>query len=78
VPDIVEGGLDEARRLLGALASAVAWVQVREAARLLGVSTGTVHRLCAEGGLPHARIPNAIRIVPADLAEFVMTRRRTP
>ena len=35
-----------------------------------------VYELCAEGKLPHARILSAIRIVPADLGEFVMTRRR--
>jgi excisionase family DNA binding protein len=53
-------------------------LSVREAARLLGVCTATVYKLCADGKLPQARILNAIRIVPADLAAFVMTRRRAP
>jgi excisionase family DNA binding protein len=48
---------------------------VREAARLLGLSAATVYKLCAEGDLPHARILNRIRIVPADLAAFVKARR---
>jgi excisionase family DNA binding protein len=48
---------------------------VREAARLLGVCAATVYKLCASGELPHTRILNAIRIVPADLAAFVVERR---
>ena len=51
-------------------------LSVREAARLLDLSPATVYKLCAEGKLPHARILSAIRIVPADLGEFVLTRRR--
>jgi excisionase family DNA binding protein len=50
-------------------------LSVREAARLLGLSAATVYKLCAEGDLPHARILNRIRIVPADLAAFVKARR---
>ena len=48
---------------------------MREAARLLGVCAATVYKLCALGELPHTRILNAIRIVPADLAAFVIERR---
>ena len=50
-------------------------LSVREAARLLGVCAATVYKLCASGELPHTRILNAIRIVPADLAAFVIERR---
>lgn len=50
-------------------------LSLREAARLLGPSTATVYKLCADGELPHARIVNSIRIVPADLAALVMARR---
>lgn len=42
-------------------------LSVREAARLLDFSPATVYKLCADGELPHARIMNAIRIVPMDL-----------
>ena len=48
---------------------------VNEAAHLRGFCPATVYKLCADGELPHARILNAIRIVPADLARFVETRR---
>jgi len=51
-------------------------LSVREAARLLDLSPASVYKLCAEGKLPHARILSAIRIVHADLGEFVMKRRR--
>jgi excisionase family DNA binding protein len=51
-------------------------LSVREAARLLDLSPATVYKLCADGKLPHARILSAIRIVPADLGEFVLRRRR--
>lgn len=51
-------------------------LSVKEAARLLGFCPATVYKLCADGDLPHARILNAIRIVPADLARFVQARRR--
>jgi excisionase family DNA binding protein len=49
---------------------------VREAARLLGLCPATVYKLCAGGKLRHARILNAIRIVPADLGRFVEAARR--
>ncbi len=35
---------------------------VREAARLLRVSTATVYKLCARGELAHVRVLNVIRI----------------
>jgi excisionase family DNA binding protein len=35
---------------------------VREAARLLRVSTATVYKLCALGELAHVRVLNVIRI----------------
>jgi len=37
-------------------------VTVREAARLLRVSTATIYKLCADGDLAHIRVSNAIRI----------------
>jgi excisionase family DNA binding protein len=44
---------------------------VRDVARLLGVSTATVYRLCEEGRLAHVRVGNAIRVRPADLEAFM-------
>jgi excisionase family DNA binding protein len=44
---------------------------VTEVAARLGVSEATVYRLCAAGELPHARVANAIRISPADVAAFL-------
>ncbi len=35
---------------------------VREAARLLRVSTATVYELCARGELAHVRVLNVIRV----------------
>jgi excisionase family DNA binding protein len=34
----------------------------------LGVATSTVYKICREGRLPHARVSNAIRIAPEDVA----------
>ncbi len=45
-------------------------LSVREAARLLGVCTSTVYKLCAEGKLRHVRISNAIRISESALAAY--------
>jgi len=50
-------------------------LSVREAAEQLGLCTATVYDLCADGALAHIRILNAIRIAPADLADFVALRR---
>jgi len=38
------------------------YLTVKEAARILRVSTATVYRLVAEGRLAHIRVSNAIRI----------------
>jgi len=43
---------------------------------LLDLSPATVYKLCAQVKLPHARILSTIRIVPADLGEFVLRPRR--
>jgi excisionase family DNA binding protein len=50
-------------------------LSVRQAAERLGLCTATVYGLCADGALAHIRILNAIRIAPADLADFIATRR---
>jgi len=47
-----------------------AYLSVRQAAEQLGVSTATVYKLAEEGKLPHIRVSNAIRILPADLAQL--------
>jgi excisionase family DNA binding protein len=44
---------------------------VRQVAKLLGVSSATVYRLCGRGELPHFRVLNAIRIDPRDLKKFL-------
>jgi excisionase family DNA binding protein len=44
---------------------------VKEVARQLGVCTAIVYRVCERGDLPHVRVATAIRIRPADLADFV-------
>jgi excisionase family DNA binding protein len=46
---------------------------VREVAALLNVCRDTVYQLCARGELPHIRVLNAIRIAPANLAQFMAT-----
>jgi excisionase family DNA binding protein len=48
-----------------------------EVARRLGVCTETVRRLCKRGELPHIRIVDMVRVRPADLAAFVVARRRS-
>jgi excisionase family DNA binding protein len=48
---------------------------VREVAALLNVCRDTVYQLCARGELPHVRVLNAIRIAPADIADFIATHR---
>ena len=49
-------------------------LSVRQVAARLGLCTRTVYELCERGELPHVRISNAIRVVPADLAAFVAVR----
>jgi excisionase family DNA binding protein len=51
-------------------------LSVREIAARLGVSTATVYKLCDCGELPYVRVSNAIRVAPADLAEFIARNRR--
>jgi excisionase family DNA binding protein len=47
---------------------------VKEAARVLRVSTATVYRLVAEGRIGHARVSNAIRISEEELAALLHGR----
>jgi len=44
---------------------------VREVARSLSVAPSTVYALCARGQLPHARVANAIRVSPRDVAAYL-------
>ena len=48
---------------------------VRAVAGRLGVSTATVYKLVAQGDLPHARVSNAIRISPDDIAAYLVRCR---
>ena len=50
---------------------AVAWLTVSDVAKELRVSSATVYRLIDRGELRHARVSNAIRISPTDLAAFL-------
>ena len=47
---------------------------VKEAARVLRVSTATVYRLVAEGRIGHARVSNAIRIPNEELMALLHGR----
>ncbi|MEO8904659.1 MAG: helix-turn-helix domain-containing protein [Polyangiaceae bacterium] len=47
------------------------FLNVREVAALLGVSTASVYGLCTAGALPHARVANAIRIPASALAKLM-------
>jgi excisionase family DNA binding protein len=49
---------------------------VREVATRLGVCKATVYALVERGELPCVRISNAIRVAPADLADFISSKRR--
>ncbi|MGZ6126071.1 MAG: helix-turn-helix domain-containing protein [Myxococcales bacterium] len=46
-------------------------LNVKEAARVLQVSTATVYKLCGSGALPHVRVLNALRIRPTDLETYL-------
>jgi len=48
---------------------------VRQVAARLGVSTATVYRLVDRGELAHARVSNAIRFAPADVAAFLESHK---
>jgi excisionase family DNA binding protein len=52
-------------------------VDVREAARLLSVSTGTILRLAKAGRLPRVSLNRAIRYSVADLRGFVESQKST-
>jgi excisionase family DNA binding protein len=49
------------------------FLTVREVARRLRVSTATVYKLCARGGLAHVRVLNVLRI-PAAAIQVMATR----
>ena len=51
----------------GALPQAGEFLTVREAARVLKVSTATVYKLCARGELGHVRVLNVIRVLAGSL-----------
>jgi excisionase family DNA binding protein len=51
------------------------FLTVREVARRLRVSTATVYKLCARGGLAHIRVLNVLR-VPAAAVQAMATRDR--
>jgi len=48
-----------------------ALLSVREVAKLLGVSTPIVYRLCELGDLAHVHVSHAIRIAPEAVAGFL-------
>jgi hypothetical protein len=62
---VVDGGRD-------------ALLTVREVAARLGVCTATVYTLCERGLVRHARVLNAIRVAPADLAVFIRASASAP
>jgi excisionase family DNA binding protein len=51
-------------------------LSVRQVAARLGVCTATVYALCGRAELPHVRIRNVIRVLPADLEAFLRARRK--
>ncbi len=54
-----------------------ALLSIRDVARRLGVSCGTVYSLCRTGQLAFTRIVNAIHVAEVDLEEFIHTHRRS-
>jgi len=67
----------QAVRHLHAAAAPPALLCVREVARILAVSTATIYALAHRGDLAHVRVLNAIRVAPADLAQFIALHRRS-
>jgi len=67
----------QAARHLQAIDVPPALFCVREVARILAVSTATVYALADRGELAHVRVLNAIRVTPADLAQFIASHRRS-
>jgi excisionase family DNA binding protein len=53
-------------------------LSVRDVADRLQVSTASIYKLIDTGALPHLRVSNAIRIVPADVKAFVEAQRSNP
>jgi excisionase family DNA binding protein len=49
---------------------------VRQVAKLLGVCSATVYKLCNRGELPHYRVLIAIRIDPKAVKRFLSRARR--
>lgn len=47
---------------------------VKQVAVRLGLSTATAYELCASGELAHVRVLNTIRVEPAALEAFLLTR----
>jgi excisionase family DNA binding protein len=46
------------------------WLNVKQAAKRLGVSAGTIYQLCDAGQLPHVRAGKLIKIAPDDLGKI--------
>ncbi len=46
---------------------------VRDVARVLGLSTATIYRLCKTGELLHLRVANAVRVHLNDLRAFLVS-----
>ena len=53
------------------LALVQALLTVKEVAARLGVCRATAYRLIEQGGIPHIRVSNAIRVRPADLDAYI-------
>lgn len=71
VPQILGPSGVQGPRLVAVGAAPAALLTVREVAEQLHVSAAGVYALCERGELAHARVLNAIRIAPADLAEYL-------
>jgi excisionase family DNA binding protein len=51
-------------------------LSVREVAARLGHEPSVVYALCEAGVLPHVRVNNSIRVLSADVAALIASRRR--